>query len=413
MTDISAPSPNEAAQSTSSKRLSANFSWRRFLGFLHLWTGIIFCIPFVLIGISGSVLMIGHELPNRFVPNSASGTYKSAAEIIAAAKAVAPPDRAAVNYDVPAKPGDLAYVRFAAPPRQGQQQAGPQRPGAGTRVSVDPVTLEAKIDQSQGQAGPGQSARGFDFMRLMHDMHGRLLINGGTGRQFVGWLGVFMCGLGLTGIIMWWPRPGQWGNAFKFRLKGNALRANRETHGAFGIWSLIVFMIVSFSGVYIVFPQPINSVVNASPAIRDLRNQKPFPVQPIEGTAPADADAVADLAREAVPGGVVRAISLPANPELPYRVTLSREGDMNGKPRALVIVDPWQSKVMEVRDPDAYRTIDKFLAFQRQLHAGNGVGWWWWIPVFISGFLPALFVGTGIAMYLIKRRNKRRVAAQA
>jgi len=407
MTDISARSPDETA---SAKYLFTNFSWRRFLGFLHLWTGIIFCIPFVLIGISGSVLMIGHELPNRFVPNAATGTYKPAAEIIAAAKTVAPEGRVAVNYDAPAMPGERAVVRFSAPPRQGQ--AGPQRPSAGTRIYVDPVTLEAKVDQPQGQSGPDQAPGGFNFMRLMHDMHGRLLINGGTGRQIVGWLGVFMCGLGLTGIIMWWPRPGQWRNAFTFRLKGSALRANRETHGAFGIWSLIVFMIVSFSGVYIVFPQAINAVVNASPEIRDLRNQRPFPVQPIESATPADADAVATLAKEAVPGGVVRSIGLPASPELPYRVTLSREGDMNGKPRALVIVDPWQNRVMEVRDPDTYTTMNKFLAFQRQLHAGNGVGWWWWIPVFISGFLPALFVGTGITMYLIKRRNKRRVAAQ-
>lgn len=37
----------------------------------------------------------------------------------------------------------------------------------------------------------------------------------------------------------------------------------------------------------------------------------------------------------------------------------------------------------------------------------------WWGLVFVIGFMPPLFGGTGITMWLLKRRNKRRVAAQA
>ena len=241
-------------------------------------------------------------------------------------------------------------------------------------------------------------------MRLMHDLHGRMLIAMPTGRQFVGWLGVLMTGLCLTGIVMWWPKLSQLKQAFMVRFGQSAVRVNREAHGAAGIWFWVVFFIVCFSGTYIVFPQTFNAMLGAGPAVRDARNQIPFNVTPVEGATP--------LAKEAVPGGIVRGMTLPANATQPYRVTLSRVGDFNGKPRSQVIIDPWQNKVMETRDIDAYSTVDKFLAFQRQLHAGNGVGWWWWIPVLISGLLPPLFVGTGITMYLLKRRNKRRVAAQ-
>ncbi|MBY0509142.1 MAG: PepSY domain-containing protein [Rhodospirillaceae bacterium] len=410
MTEISEPAP-EATKRAAAKKLFAHFSLRRFLGWLHLWTGIIFCIPFVLLGISGSVLMMGHNLPARFEANPAAEQFKSAAEIIAAAKAIAPEGRIASAYDAPAKEGDPAIVRFAAPRRDGAQAGGPPpRPAAQTRVLVDPITLEAKIDPPPGL---GQGQGGFNFMRLMHDMHGRMLIEGAPGRQFVGWLGVLMCGLGLSGIVMWWPRPGQWQAAFKVRLGQSALRVNRELHGAVGVWGLIVFMIVSFSGVYIVFPQTINGWVDASPAVRDARNQQPFVVTPIEGAAALDADGAVALAKEAIADGVVRAITLPANPEQPYRVAMSRIGDQTGVPRATVIVDPWRKKVAEVRDPAAYGPVDKFLAFQRQLHAGYTLGIIWWVLVFVIGFLPLLFVGTGLAMWLLKRRNKRRVAAQA
>ena len=404
MTDVSAPS------APATRKLSAGFSLRRFLAWLHLWVGIIFCIPFIALGVSGSVLMVGHELPAKFTENGAAGSYKSVAEIVEAAKTIAPEGRVASGYDAPAAPGDSAVVRFAAPRREGGPQGAPARPGPQTRVLVDPVTLAVQIDQPT--AGPNAPNQGFNFMRLMHDMHGRLLIEGSTGRQVVGWLGVFMCGLGLTGIIMWWPRPGQWKAAFKVRFGQSALRVNRELHGAVGIWGLIVFMIVSFSGVYIVFPQTINAATNASPAVRDLRNQQPFPVTPIADETPLDADAAAALAREAVEGGIVRAITLPANPEQPYRVALSRAGDYNGAPRATVVVDPWQKKVADVRDPATYSSGDKFLAWQRPMHAGNGFGLIWWGLVFVIGFLPPLFVGTGLSMWLLKRRNRRRVAAQ-
>lgn len=405
MTDTTAPA-------APAKKLFAGFSLRRFLGWLHLWTGIIFCIPFALLGLSGSALMLGHDLPNDFAENAAASTYKPIAEIIAAAQAVAPEGRIPAGYDAPEHASDPAVVRFSAPRREGQAPAGPPQRGQ-TRVTVDPVSLEAKAPQPPAQGAQQGAQQSFNFMRLMHDMHGRMLINGGPGRQFVGWLGVFMCGLGLSGIVMWWPRKGQWKRAFSVRLRQAPLMVNRDLHGAVGIWGLIVFLIVSFSGVYIVWPQPINGMFGASAVVRDLRNQQPFPVTPVESVTPLDVDSAAALAKEVVQGGVVRAVTLPQNPEQPYRVALSRIGDGDGAPRATVIIDPWQKKVMQVRDPAAYAAGDKFLAWQRAMHAGNGLGWVWWILVFISGLLPALFVGTGITMYLLKRRNKALVKARA
>jgi len=392
------------------RKILRNVSVRWLLGQIHLWTGIIFCIPFVLLGVSGSVLMIEHDTPNRFVADPAAGTYKSVNEIIEAARAVAPPNAVASGYDAPPATGEPAIVRFTMPRREGEGQAAP-RPGpqAGSRVEVDPVSLSASLVQPRAV---GNVAGGYTFERLMHDMHGRMLISGPNGRAFVGWLGVFMTFLGFSGIVLWWPKKGQWKSAFSFRCGQSALRVNREIHGAIGIWGLIVFIIVSISGVYICFPQTINDVVDASPAVRDMRNQQPFNVTPIEGETPLDADAAVALAKGAVEGGIVRTITLPATPTQPYRVAMSREGEFNGTPRATVIIDPWQKAAVEVRDPASYTTMNKFLSWQRQMHAGNGLGWIWWILVLLSGFLPLVFVITGLSMWLLKRRNKRRVAAQ-
>lgn len=245
-----------------------------------------------------------------------------------------------------------------------------------------------------------------DFARLMHDIHGNLLIPGFVGRQFVGWLGVFMTGLGLSGIIMWWPKRGQWKRAFKIKLDGGLLRAVYDLHRFFGICTLVVFLIVCVSGVYIVFPQTINTIGGANALVRDARMQAPMPVTPVEGETALDADAVVDLARGSVENGILRTVAIPLGPRQPYRVGFSKPSDVISAPVVTVTVDPWAKQVMEVRDPDAYSANSKFLAWQRPLHSGSGVGIVWWLLVFISGLLPPLFAFTGVTMWWLRRRAR-------
>jgi uncharacterized iron-regulated membrane protein len=231
----------------------------------------------------------------------------------------------------------------------------------------------------------------------------------------VGWLGVFMTFLGVSGMVMWWPRKTQLKQAFTFSFGKSSLKTNRDMHGAVGIWGWPVFVIVCVSGVYLCFPIAINSMVDAGPAIREQRQPRPRPIAviPIEGQAPLSADEAVDLALDVVPGGIVRTIAFPPRPDQPYRIQFSRAGDYNGVPQALVILDQWKQSVIDLRDPQSnYSTKDKWLAWQRQFHAGNGLGWWWWTLVFLSGFLPLIFVITGISMWWLKRRNRALVQAR-
>jgi uncharacterized iron-regulated membrane protein len=395
----------EITSGTRSRSFFANVSIKKTLAFIHLWVGIIFAIPFVLLGLSGSYLMLDHP-SKRF--DAAAALQRSIADIVQAAQAVAPEGARLSGYDAPAAQGANATVRFA-PGRTADEAPRRGPPGSGNiRVTVNPADLHAE----PVAAGPRPAAgQGRSFARLMHDLHGRLLIDG-VGRPIVGWLGVFMTFLGLSGLVMWWPRKSQIKQALTFRFGKSALKTNRDMHGAVGIWGWLVFVIVSFSGVYICFPQAINAMVGASAAVRDARGTAPIAVAPIEGIAPMALDDAAAMALDLVPTGAVRSIQVPVNPHQPYRVQISRDGDYNGVPRATVIIDQWRQSVIELRDPQGnYSTLDKFLTWQRQLHAGNGLGWWWWGLVFLSGFLPLLFVVTGVTMWWMKRKNRLRMQA--
>ena len=69
-------------------------SWRTFrngLQKVHLWVGLVLMIPIILIGISGSIIVVMQSLPSMMVPAAtARGEPHSIAAMIAAAEAAAP-----------------------------------------------------------------------------------------------------------------------------------------------------------------------------------------------------------------------------------------------------------------------------------------------------------------------------------
>jgi uncharacterized iron-regulated membrane protein len=141
---------------------------------------------------------------------------------------------------------------------------------------------------------------------------------------------------------------------------------------------------------------------------RDLRAAPR--IEPVPGAAVLDGAALDEavaLAAAALPDGRPLTVALPARPGEPLRVSLALPGHRHGRPTATAFVDPGARRVIELRDPRAYSAAESFLAWQRPLHAGQGLGQPWRLLVFLSGFLPILFAVTGASMWWLKRRNRR------
>jgi uncharacterized iron-regulated membrane protein len=365
-------------------------SLRSILGKVHLWIGLALCLPLAVIGITGSILVFEPELQAlerpALPPRPADAPTAPVAAIVATARAAAPADYVAMFYTAPRAATDVATVRLAPAGRPG--------PGAGLEIFVNPVSLSL--------LGPHEASSG--LVRQIFLLHANLLSRDRSGRDIVGWLGIAMLALGTSGLVLWWPRGGQWRRAFTIRRGARGFRFHRELHGAAGIWGLVVFFIVSFSGVYLAFPQAVGSLLST----RDIRpGAAAIRVTPVPTAQPLDIDGAIAVAREVVPDGILRSVALPARPDQPIRVALAHGGDREGAPVATVFVDPWTRSVVELRDPRAFSAGERFVAWQRALHVGGGLGWIWRILVFLSGFLPLLFAVTGVAMWLAKRRLRR------
>jgi uncharacterized iron-regulated membrane protein len=229
-----------------------------------------------------------------------------------------------------------------------------------------------------------------------------------SGRAIIGWFGVAMCALGASGLILWWPARRNWRAAFTVRRGARGAALLRQIHGAVGIWSLVVFMVVSFTGVWLSFPQTFNEFAASWLGARDTRpGAAGITVQPLAGTEALDIDAAAALARDAVPGARLSFVALPLRAAQPFRIALV--SPTNGALPITAFVDPWQKRVAALRDPRDFTLVERVVASMHGLHEGRGFGWGWRLLVFVSGLLPALFAVTGIWMWLLKRRRRRKL----
>jgi uncharacterized iron-regulated membrane protein len=374
---------------------SADRRWRRVLVQLHLWVALALCAPLVLLGLTGSILVFEEELSQLVdpLPAIAKGAPRPLADLLEAARRAAP-ELPPAAITLPLAADEPAAVRMT----QGRAPA----PGPGGRqVLVDPVSLEVVTVREPGSG----------LLRQIRQFHTSAMIQGRTGREVIGWLGVGMLFLGTTGLVLWWPRRGQWRASFVVKRGARGVRLQRDLHGAVGIWTWAVFIAVTFSGVYLCFPQTIGGAVASVFAARDLRAQPaPLGERPQGGT-PLDIDAAVALAREAFPDMRLRFVGLPARRDEPMRISfLSAARD--GGPPASVFVDPWNRRVTEVRDPRTYTLAETVLAWQHDLHEARGLGPLWRALVCVSGLLPLLFVVTGIWMWLLKRRARRSAAGR-
>ncbi|MDB5734748.1 MAG: hypothetical protein JWN16_1385 [Alphaproteobacteria bacterium] len=386
---------------------------RRTLFTVHMWVGLILGILLAALGLSGSLLVYDDKVAALLSPAPHATTageplpLTMIADIARRAAGEKGIEGGQIQLILPEADGDALIARIGQigpmgnGPASGRDGAsrpegqrgehrrhrdgeGRHRDGAGTgqgggglQVFIDPVS-GAVLGTRKSALPP--------ILTFAHQLHGNFLM-GRDGRSWaVGPLGVAMLILGLSGIVLWWPRRGQWKYAFMVRRTAKGLRFHRELHAAVGVWIFVIFMVVSFSGVVIVWPQTFGM---------PQFSRAPVTVEDTGGSVIGAQEAVI-AARAALPNAVLRSVTLPARPDQAISVSFLSNGAIN----ASVLVDPYTAKVLQVRDPS-----QSFMAWQRPLHQGS-VGPVWKFLVFLSGLVPTLFVVTGMIMWAKKRKRR-------
>lgn len=356
----------------------------RVLRIVHRWLGLALALPLLVQGLSGAILTLEPVWPSLGGAPLAAGQPASANAILATAHEAAPPGMRAARYMPPAAPGAAARVFFAP-------IAGPRGPGMVLRL--DPATAAA--------LGPVEPAGGvLDWIKRLHN---NLLVPEWGGRQVAGWFGVGLLLLTLIGIPLWWPGPGRWRSGLTVPRRARGLRLHCALHGATGGWLVLMLLATSITGIVQGFPQTSRALLGL-PAGGPPRPGRPTPGTPLPRP---DLDAAIRLAQAAMPGAVPRAILLPATAQEPVRLMMVPPRQEGALVTRIVTVDVAAARVVSAQT--SLPAADMALRWAHDLHEGQGLGPVWRGLTVAVGLALSLFGVTGFAMWLLRRRNQRRI----
>jgi uncharacterized iron-regulated membrane protein len=210
---------------------------------VHSWVGLTIGLYVVVICLTGSVLVFRTEVYAYFRPWATvvpTGARMDQQALAASA--------------MRAYPG-LSLVRVQIKRREPAAAADVWLDGRGPRLHrlFNPYT-----GADLGDAEP-RATRAFEWISDLHDN----LLTGLRGRSVNGIGGLAAMGLGLSGLVVWWPARGHWRRSVLVRRHQSWTRMARDFHGALGFWSAAMVLMWALTGVYLAHPEPFQAVVDA------------------------------------------------------------------------------------------------------------------------------------------------------
>jgi uncharacterized iron-regulated membrane protein len=97
-----------------------------------------------------------------------------------------------------------------------------------------------------------------DWVARLHEN----LLSGMTGTVVNGIGGLGLILLSITGVILWWPGIEHWRRSLTVDRTASFARLNWDLHNTLGMICLLFVVLWGVSGVYFVFPNAFNAVVN-------------------------------------------------------------------------------------------------------------------------------------------------------
>ncbi|WP_394662798.1 PepSY-associated TM helix domain-containing protein [uncultured Sphingomonas sp.] len=238
------------------------------------------------------------------------------------------------------------------------------------------------------------------LMSWLYQLHMALLA-GDLGGQVVGWSGVAMLVLLVSGIAAWWPR-GSWRKALAFKRNAAPIRRLRDLHKLSGLWSTVLLFVLVATGVLLALPAVTQALL--APAT--------IPAPKSAGRSDRQIAIVEalDAAHQALPDGRIVFIDMPGDRDAPIRVRSQVPGDPHRRfPGSYVFIDQFSGRVLAVHDVRRGGTGTAAASWVRTLHDGTVGGVATRILAVLIGFVPTILLATGILHWLRRRKAARTV----
>jgi uncharacterized iron-regulated membrane protein len=361
--------------------------WRQAWLRLHRWLGLALGAWFVLMGLTGSLLVFYPTLDRALNPQIAVAAQCRAPDrwqpVLDALQAAEPGLSGRWRLELPRDPGIPVYARY-------HDSVAAARLHAPLLFTVDPCTLQVVRRGRWGDT----------LMTFIYDLHYQLLLQA-PGRELVGWGGVLLLVSLTSGLILWWPRR-RWWPALRPQWRRGSARGTWDLHTRGGLYGLPLLGLLTLTGVLLAWP------ARVEPWVAALSDVRAAPATAVEARDEPriSADQAMDVARRALPAAEPRWLDTPDGAAGSYRIRLRQPGEPGNRfPHSYVWVDPYDGRVLALRDAQHRSSGEAFLAWLHPLHDGEALGLAGRWLVLLGGLLPVLLMGTGWLRWRQKQRG--------
>ena len=348
--------------------------------FLHLVGGLISALFLILLGISGGLLVFENEIDHWFNSNISwiqpQGTSLSLSELSVRVEHQHAGSKVA-SFSMPSDER-LALTIGLRPVGQGKP----------IRVAMNQYTGE--------ELGSLDAAN--QFTRKLHQFHTNLLL-GPSGKTITVASAMILCGLSLTGLILWWPRK-----IWKLSDGSAGSRMNFELHNFVGFYASIVMLLFAVTGIVIHWDNELKQFINH----RNHEEDAAVPKRSISSPTSArqSPDELLAVAVQAVPGAKVTSIQGLGGIN-PIRITMKYPEDRTPAGRTNLYVDPANGALLSLqtsRTAPLGTRIAKL--WNREIHTGDIGGWTTRIPACLASFTLPLLAITGPLIWFGRMRRR-------
>jgi uncharacterized iron-regulated membrane protein len=360
---------------------------------IHSWSGLLGALVFVVVGLSGAVLVFHKELDVALFPRlfavqpEGAPSYQRAFE---AARRAFPEARVrGMRVPPPGEPRSLEV-----------QAVGPQ--GGPTLIAlVDPYTGALRGTRVWGSGHTRFTEDPVSWIYLLHYQ----LTAGQVGQLVIVLASLLLALSVVTGAFVYRKQLFR-GLLLREPLSGKGWRARFSSlHRMVGAWTLVLNLLLAVSGLWM-----LRATFTADFWKRP--DGRPAPSGPAPRSAHSFDEALA-AARRALPGFEPSWVELRAQPTDRF-IVLGRHAEQKklyGRYASAVVLDASGLGVLEVRRPEEMGLGGKLDALAFPLHQGQ----WGGLPVrllyVLAGLGLPLLSLTGMLMWL--RRNRRRATSTA
>lgn len=384
---------------------------KKFLLGLHKWLGLLTGIIVIIVSLTGAIYVFHDDLKKIIYPNH---YYLNTKEV--------------ENHQSPLPYSEIEYLA--------QQAVGTEYPI--NRVDIYPAKNRTWVFRSlktnkeafgihqeilyykrvfinpyTGQVQQVEDTQ-YEFFYQVLQLHRNLWLGSKYGGWFVGGSTVLFLIICLTGIYLWWPK--KWKGktlkrSFAFDFSVHWKRLNYDLHNLLGMYSFLLALIISFTGILFAFPTFSTHLEKTLNKVDEKKFQlmEPVAYDTVHQLLPSTLDNALYYVLQTYPSADMISLRIGDKESTEHNLQVRLEQDKTSKFQWLFF-DKVTGQITSLKD-HTYQTLalgSKVNSLKYDLHVGTIWGYPTKITAFIGSLICASLPLTGFVIWYNKSRKKKR-----